>query len=60
MKPNKCTKKEKHDYEKLQKVGEGAYGAVYKARDTKTNDIVALKITKFERSDEGVPSTTLR
>lgn len=48
------------NYEKLMKIGEGAYGAVYKARDTTTNSPVALKITKFDTEDEGVPSTALR
>lgn len=47
-------------YEKLMKIGEGAYGAVYKARDFLTKEIVALKITKFDCDEEGVPSTTLR
>mgnify|MGYP000894788492 FL=1 len=42
------------------KIGEGAYGAVFKARDIHTKEIVALKITKFDCEDEGVPSTTLR
>ncbi len=32
------------DYELLEKVGTGAMGSVYKARDTQTNDIVAVKI----------------
>ena len=29
-------------YEKLEKVGEGTYGVVYKAKDRETNEIVAL------------------
>ena len=48
------------NYEKTMKIGEGAYGAVYKAIDTKTNSVVALKITKFDTEDEGIPSTALR
>lgn len=47
-------------YEKLMKIGEGAYGAVYKAKDNTTNTLVALKITKFDSEDEGIPSTALR
>lgn len=47
-------------YEKLEKVGAGTYGDVYKAKDRKTNEIVALKKMKLEVENEGVPGTTLR
>jgi serine/threonine protein kinase len=30
-------------YEKIEKIGEGTYGLVYKARDQTTREIVALK-----------------
>lgn len=30
-------------YQKLEKVGNGTYGIVYKAKDNDTNDIVAMK-----------------
>jgi len=47
-------------YSKLEKVGEGTYGVVYKARDTVTNQLVALKKIRLEAEDEGVPSTAIR
>ncbi|KAG6856133.1 hypothetical protein H0H87_007192 [Tephrocybe sp. NHM501043] len=47
-------------YAKIEKVGEGTYGVVYKARDTTNNLIVALKKIRLEAEDEGVPSTAIR
>lgn len=35
-------------YEKFEKLGNGVYGIVYKARDKERNDIVALKRMLFE------------
>jgi len=48
------------NYAKLEKVGEGTYGVVYKARDVNTGRIVALKKIRLEAEDEGVPSTAIR
>ncbi|KAJ7049959.1 Pkinase-domain-containing protein [Mycena amicta] len=45
-------------YTRIEKIG--AYGVVYKARDTETNTIVALKKIRLEAEDEGVPSTAIR
>ncbi|XP_018843062.2 cyclin-dependent kinase B2-1 [Juglans regia] len=47
-------------YEKLEKVGEGTYGKVYKAKEKATGKIVALKKTRLHEDEEGVPPTTLR
>ena len=50
----------KDRYEKMERLGEGTYGVVFKARDTVQNSIVALKKIKLENEDEGVPSTAMR
>jgi len=47
-------------YEKIEKLGEGTYGVVYKAKDRVNGDILALKKTRLEGEDEGVPSTAIR
>jgi serine/threonine protein kinase len=47
-------------YEKLEKIGEGTYGVVYKARDRQTGKYLALKKIRLEHEEEGVPSTAIR
>lgn len=47
-------------YEKIAIIGEGTYGIVYKARDTDTGQIYALKKIRLETEDEGIPSTAIR
>uniref|UniRef100_A0A7N0RJ30 cyclin-dependent kinase n=2 Tax=Kalanchoe fedtschenkoi TaxID=63787 RepID=A0A7N0RJ30_KALFE len=48
------------DYERLNKINEGTYGVVYRARNKITGEIVALKKVKLEREREGFPITALR
>ena len=47
-------------YKKLEKIGEGTYGVVYKARDRMTGEVVALKRIRLESEDEGIPGTAIR
>merc|ERR1719383_1588671 len=44
----------------LNRIEEGTYGVVYRARDKKTQEIVALKKLKMEKEKEGFPITSLR
>lgn len=41
------------DFEKLNRVGEGTYGIVYRARDLQSREIVALKKIRMDREKEG-------
>lgn len=47
-------------YHRTEKLGEGTYGTVYKARVKGTNDYVALKKIKVGSDDEGMPGTAIR
>lgn len=47
-------------YEKIEKIGEGTYGTVYKAKHKTSKEIVALKRVRLDDEDEGVPSSALR
>jgi len=48
------------NFHKIEKIGEGTYGIVYKATDKITNQVVALKKIRLETESEGVPSTAIR
>ena len=47
-------------FEILSQIGEGTYGKVYKARDTATDEIVALKMVRTDNEREGFPITAVR
>lgn len=44
----------------LNRIEEGTYGVVYRAKDRRTDEIVALKRLKMEKEREGFPITSLR
>uniref|UniRef100_A0A915EGS0 cyclin-dependent kinase n=1 Tax=Ditylenchus dipsaci TaxID=166011 RepID=A0A915EGS0_9BILA len=48
------------EYELLNKIEEGAYGVVYRAREKKTKKMMALKRLKMEKERDGFPITSLR
>mmetsp|Transcript_4537 Transcript_4537/g.6031 ORF Transcript_4537/g.6031 Transcript_4537/m.6031 type:complete len:297 (-) Transcript_4537:191-1081(-) len=47
-------------YQTLEKIGQGTYGVVYKAKDKKTAELLALKKIRLDAEDEGIPSTAIR
>lgn len=47
-------------YELLNRIEEGSYGVVSRARDRETGEVVALKKLKLERETDGFPITSLR
>merc|ERR1712025_970580 len=48
------------EFQCLNRIEEGTYGVVYRAKDKRTQEIVALKKLKMEREKEGFPITSLR
>ncbi|GAU95667.1 hypothetical protein RvY_07250 [Ramazzottius varieornatus] len=48
------------EFECINRIEEGTYGVVYRARDKRTNEVVALKRLKMEKEKEGFPITSLR
>ena len=48
------------NYEKMDRIGEGTYGVVYKARCKTTNALVAMKRVRMDQERDGMPLTSLR
>lgn len=48
------------DFQRIEKIGEGTYGVVYKGKNKITGQIVAMKKIRLESEDEGIPSTAIR
>ncbi|AQK72400.1 hypothetical protein ZEAMMB73_Zm00001d017128 [Zea mays] len=50
------------DFERINTINEGTYGVVFRVRDKKTGEIVALKKVKVDKENgrEGFPLTSLR
>ncbi|CAH8607690.1 unnamed protein product [Schistosoma margrebowiei] len=48
------------DFIRLEKIGEGTYGVVYKCKNKVNGKFAALKKIRLENDEEGVPSTAIR
>jgi len=48
------------NFHRIEKIGEGAYGVVYKALDKITQEFVAMKKIRLDTENDGVPSTAMR
>ncbi|XP_067008846.1 cyclin-dependent kinase 11B isoform X1 [Anabrus simplex] len=48
------------EFQCLNKIEEGSFGVVYRARDKRTQEVVALKKLKMAKEKEGFPITALR
>ncbi|ESN95956.1 hypothetical protein HELRODRAFT_185958 [Helobdella robusta] len=48
------------DYAKIEKIGEGTYGVVYKGRHKASGRFVAMKKIRLDSEEEGIPSTAIR
>ena len=49
-----------YEFEKLNRVGEGTYGVVYRAKDRNSGEIVALKRMRMDQEKEGIPISGIR
>jgi cyclin-dependent kinase 10 len=48
------------EFQKLNRVGEGTYGIVYRVQDKHSNEILALKRVRMENESDGLPTSSLR
>lgn len=48
------------EFEKLNRIGEGTYGIVYRARDLKSDEVVALKKIRMDNEREGLSICSIR
>ena len=48
------------DFEKLNRIGEGTYGIVYRAKNLKDGEILALKKIRMDKEKEGLPICSVR
>lgn len=53
-------KDDRERYSKIEKLGEGTYGVVYKAEARSTGELVALKKIRVDTWTDGVPATAMR
>ena len=53
-------KSDKSIFQKIDTIGSGTYGVVYKGKNKNTGEIIAIKKIKIDLENEGVPSTALR
>lgn len=47
-------------FQRMQTLGEGAYGKVYKVRDITNNTLAAMKKSLISMEEEGIPTSTMR
>ena len=47
-------------YRRIEQIGEGTYGQVYKALDLRTSTPVALKKIRIHNETQGLPATAIR
>ena len=52
--------KDDGEYEQGDVIGKGTYGTVHRARNRRTQQVVALKHITLSSADEGVPCTAVR